>query len=319
EDGGQNLSKIQLEYDSWPAFFASLTNLFDGLELAHTNHIAHCDIKPSNIVSIKRDDGTYHTRFIDFGLSRETTALTEDSIRLFTRDYMYYPFETRMYNRMYYSDNWLRGNKEGLVERWMKTLDYAKQFMPEFTYWDTNGEPKFDHFAMDHVIQTLNLRSKAGILESLDIYGLGTTLAEVYHRLVRHIVKKIPGSDDKYAEVPLKLSLVMPADNDEIIQWHKDVQDRISIPLSALVYSMTHVIPVRRPTAAAAKAAYVAILPAIDALFIKSKLFKCLKPTGALGFTPAPPNINLHVSPNSARVSPVSSVNASPSQKNKSA
>ena len=192
EDGGQNLHKIQPAYESWPAFFTSLTNLFDGLNLAHTNHVAHCDIKPPNIVSIKRDDGTYHTRFIDFGLSRKTDALTDGDIRLFTRDYLYYPFEIRLYNRQYYQDNWSRGNKAGLVERWMKSLTYAKQFLPEFTYWDINGEPKFDDAAIDQVVRSLDLRSKAGILERVDIYGLGTTLAEVYHRLVSHVVKKIP-------------------------------------------------------------------------------------------------------------------------------
>jgi serine/threonine protein kinase len=316
ENGGTNLHKLLPDFDSWPAFFTSLATLFDGLALAHTHNVAHCDIKPSNIVSMKRDDGTYHTRFIDFGLSTNTTAPSENDMKVFTNEYVYWPFETRLYNAQYYGDNWRGTNKQVVVDKWMKELSYAKRFLPEFTYWDTDGDPKFDADQIDRVITSINMRSKLGVLESLDVYGLGITLAQVYHRLVHHVVKKIPESDEKYAEVPLKLTLASATNNDQIIQWHKEVQDRISIPLAALVYSMTHVIPARRPTLAVAKAAYVAILPAISALFIKTKLFKCLKPTGALGFN-AVSNVNLHVSPNSTLGSAVSTL--SPQSKDKSA
>ena len=52
---------------------------------------------------------------------------------------------------------------------------------------------------------------------------------------------------------------------------------------------MIHIVPQRRPTPLEAKADYEAILPAMRDLFTKKKLFKGLKPTGKLGFTPNPP------------------------------
>ncbi len=52
---------------------------------------------------------------------------------------------------------------------------------------------------------------------------------------------------------------------------------------------MIHIVPQKRPTPLAAKAEYEAILPAMRDLFTKKKLFKGLKPTGKLGFTPNPP------------------------------
>jgi serine/threonine protein kinase len=77
EDGGDDLFNLKLSASDYNPFFTSLLNLIEGLELAHKNNITHNDIRAENILSKKNEDGSFTTRFIDFGFSCKTDRFKE--------------------------------------------------------------------------------------------------------------------------------------------------------------------------------------------------------------------------------------------------
>jgi len=290
ENGGQDLNNFSLNYDLAPEFFESLINIFNGLEMAHASGVFHCDIKSGNIVTLLRPDRTYHTRFIDFGLSMSTRRLEQADFDLFGSNYVYWPFETRFYNKYYMAHKWIIGNKTPEFEAYMKKVnEYRRKILPEYTYWTSNGQNRYDASSMDKVIQGLNLTNLPDALVKLDIYSLGITLSEIYYRFTNHNVKKNDVTKTKYVDLSINLLLIDPAEAGEIIQWNIDVQNQISIPLADLIYDMIHILPARRPSIAVARSRFMAILPAIRALFSKRTLFKSLKSTGVLGLNPVSP------------------------------
>jgi len=121
ENGGDNLWDLQLNAEEYIPFFESLVNLFDGLEaIRHyvtyktyrgtdtSTMLAHCDIKPLNIVTLKQADGTFRTRFIDFGLAMtmsesypqipSSSTLLGDRMATFKTPYFAWPFEVALYS-----------------------------------------------------------------------------------------------------------------------------------------------------------------------------------------------------------------------------
>lgn len=313
-NGGENLAKIKPRFEDYSNLFESLLNLFDGLHLAHTNNIAHCDIKPANIVSMKTDDGSYNTRFIDFGLSKQTDTIERGvDFEMFRQPYPYWPLETRFYGT-YFINNELSREQSvtGLYDALSIYIDLA---LPRKTYYKINEVPRYTEADLKIVLNNLDLTKGSDALKSLDVFSLGITLASIYYKFIPHIIKyKTDGS--LYSEIPIKLYLASEPNFTDVIQWHIDVQNKISIPIANLIYEMVHIVPMRRPSALAAKEKYEAILPAIRELFTWDKLYVCLKPTGVLGELPNPPTPNNPSPVNFSRIQ-VSPVNA-PSQSNRS-
>ncbi len=92
--GGTALSNLQLNKRNAPHILQGFKQLLNGLIFMHANSFYHLDIKPDNIVAMKRPDNSYNFRYIDFGLSRTSQALAEkDEPFPFIGDYLYWPFE----------------------------------------------------------------------------------------------------------------------------------------------------------------------------------------------------------------------------------
>lgn len=287
KNGGTNLGHIQLKYDDYYSFFESLLNLFDGLHLAHTNNVAHCDIKPANIVSMRLPDGRFATRYIDFGLSMNLDPMpTSFAMGTFSSLYTYWPAEIYYYYRTSISD--VDKINTRLLGFYQNLRTYTGNAIPQKSYFNTDGTNRFEGMGLKGVLGTLDLTERDEAPKRVDIYSLGISLAQVYYRFLGHIVKYKPDGS-QYVEIPIKLPLATEPNFHEIIDWHIQVQNRISIPLADMIYKMIHIHPRRRPTPLAAKAEFEAILPAMQELFTKANLYKCLKPTGILGFIPNVP------------------------------
>lgn len=286
-DGGTNLHHIKPKYEEYTPFFESLRNLFQGLILMRDRHIAHCDIKPANIVSMKMPDGSFFTRYIDFGLSKDTTALSRVlDFDIFDANYIYWPMETRFYDIHYHNTP---ARRNTTISGWYSEIDSSiRDILPQDSYYNTWAQHRYNGDALEQVLADLNFDETELALQKLDIFSVGITLAQVYHRFIPQRMRVKPDGT-LYVELPIKLYLTTGEDFPRILEWHTQVQNRITNPLSRLIYDMIHIIPARRPTPEAALASYEAILPAMRELFTKQNLFKCLKLTGALGDIPNPP------------------------------
>jgi len=196
-DGGQSIGKILLTRAQYPAFFSSLSNLFNGLAKAHNNGIVHNDIKPDNIVSVANKDGTFSTRFIDFGLSFRWDQL--DSISknvesplsrdksghsVFDLSYHYWSVEIHFVNPHPFT------NKKTIINEFYKDVVNADKSIPQGLFYKTTEKgqvPVIDEAYLTWLESTLNKMPMderyAIILTKDDTFALGLALAEVfYHR-----------------------------------------------------------------------------------------------------------------------------------------
>ncbi len=102
EDGGKDLISLKLVSEDYGAFFNSINNLLEGFKKAKDAGLSHNDIKVDNIVTKKLADGSFSTRYIDFGFAcksenfRELSLMKQLVIIGFNNDYPYYISPDRM-------------------------------------------------------------------------------------------------------------------------------------------------------------------------------------------------------------------------------
>ncbi len=293
--GGKALSQFQPTRADYPAFFLSLVNLFQGLQRIHAAGIAHNDIKPDNVVTRKRADGTYVTKFIDFGFMakgddlEKRAAKDSDSLHDYTvlqSNYRYWSFDMRMTDPAVLAS---------AAARSATTVTRIQNY-----YRGLGPHPSFPHRAFDHPRLTILRVSQIAqqlhampivarhnfIMSHSDILGLGLTLAQVYYRLTGH-----SDQGDAAPHVFIPDDIYNPAWDNSFVEpqhahgnynaaeraWNIQVRDHISIPLFTLVRRMIHVNPFDRISLAVALAEYQAILPAINALFAPANIAAHLK------------------------------------------
>ena len=288
ENGGTNLGQFVPKSDEWAKFLESLLNLFEGLAIAHANNIAHCDIKPYNIVTLKQSDGSFKTRFIDFGLSSYTDRINSGLTSIIANNYLWWPFEARFYNPMY-KHIWAISDKEKLIKEWYALMNHNKRHLPAHSYWTETGE-RFKARGFDTVIEKLNLQDTRNAFAKIDIFSLGITLSEIYFNLTKHSQKWSNKGEGSYMTTTFTVGFGSPGYScDEKMRWHNEVQQRISASIGSLVYAMTHISPNRRPTAAEAKEAFAKILPDINRLFTKQNIEKYANDAVVCNYTGVPP------------------------------
>lgn len=277
--GGENLSRLRLRPREYLPFFRSLRNLFQGLAVLHADGIAHMDVKPSNIVTRRRPDGTFHTRLIDFGLTVDPARLAElattrgstfEGFSVFRNNYLYWPFEVR------FAQNWgYRSLPASDIHRQIRDfyeeIAHPRKSVPFRALSDEKLIPA-DVFAIIAPFSHYNSRGKyARLFPPADVHGLGITLAQIYYRFTGHrdIGGAEPriamyGSEGAYMEDPIDVLNergVLPLD---VGLWHEMLMEKGSKPLYRLFRAMTHRNPRMRPSMEAALTAYDAILSQIE-------------------------------------------------------
>lgn len=296
ENGGANLGQFVPKSDEWAKFLESLLNLFEGLALAHANNIAHCDIKPYNIVTLKQADGSFKTRFIDFGISTYTDRINASTMSIIANNYLWWPFETRFYNPTY-KHIWAISDKEKIIKEWYTLMSHNKRHLPVHTYWTETGRlERFKANGFSTVIDKLNLQDTRKAFAKIDIFSLGITLSEIYFNLTKHLQKWSDKGEGSYMTTTLTVGFGSPGYScEETLRWHNDVQNRISGPFGSLIYAMTHIVPDKRPTAYEAKESFLKLIPDINKFFSPQNVERYMNNhmvcnfTGQAAVPPPPP------------------------------
>lgn len=297
--GGRALSKFQPLPGDYPAFFNSFLNLFDGLQRIHNDGIAHNDIKPDNVVTRRRANGEYLTRFIDFGLMANggdlaTRASKPEDImsdyHVLQSNYLYWSFDMRLTDPAILASAGARSaSTRTRIDRYYDAVAMRRDFLPYKAF----NHPRMTIVEVSQIAQRLGTMAIADrhrfIMTQSDILGLGLTLAETYYRLTGHgdrgeavpLIKIVdnfsaPGGE-VYTTVDTATTDYSAADR----AWHISVRNNISIPLYQLIRRMITANTFNRITLADARAAFAMLLPRMAAHFTEANILTHIKP-GAL-------------------------------------
>jgi hypothetical protein len=196
-DGGESISVIKVDAADYPAFFNSITNLFEGLEKAHAKDVIHNDIKPDNIVVAKTDKGQFNTRFIDFGISFKWDDLDEISKNKKS------PFKRNRYGHSFFDgqyDYWSievsfvnphRVNKRKVIHDFYKKTIHKDKTIPYRMFYKKTPGGNVEKAVIDETYLTW-LEDKLEkmtptekykfIFEKDDVYALGRTLSQIFYQ-----------------------------------------------------------------------------------------------------------------------------------------
>jgi serine/threonine protein kinase len=179
-DGGNDLKHFALKNKRKPkAFFKlfkALRPIFEGLVTMTQKQVAHCDIKPDNILYNPK---TKRTILIDYGLMTTFDNMYKDihgSDSLKDADYMYFPIEFKMHSLLRLASSSRQLNHNTLLRSFKESYAHV-------------GDPAlfFNIFHVDLVrdIKTLcHSKTPKGFyhtskLSLIDVYAFGITLAEI--------------------------------------------------------------------------------------------------------------------------------------------
>ncbi len=206
KNGGISLDKFVCPVEDRGAFMASLYDLFDGLRILHSRNIAHLDIKPNNIVTMRKPDGTYLTRFIDIGfmLSIDKYDEADLGLSIYRNNYVIWPFEAR-----YLAEPIIDPLPSEVADFYNGPVtDLPKFGVPDLQYFVDKNPAKgriFDHpdFLPNYlkVFRDAAGERKIGVIaKGVDVYSLGYTLCIVYRKVFGHVYMNgkiaIPGQDE---------------------------------------------------------------------------------------------------------------------------
>lgn len=277
-------------------------NLFEGLDILHSNNIAHIDIKPANIVISPESN---HSRLIDFGMTVKTTEsmshVDQNPVNA-TYNYPTWPFEFRFIYKKY-TPLWI---KQSVIDTFYATCvkrpsQAPFDLFPVDVYYNggnvVEGEEKVNPefmlgvyrnlFSLEE-IDRINLLTKGA-----DVYALGRSLSSIYVLLMRHA----PNGPRNVALIanrsaPIDYLQKPPTMSDSLYNWHRTVIETISIPFFNLIRKMMAVDPVMRISIRDAKVEYERICLNITNLFSRINLKNTVAPfsdDSSLLYTPTPP------------------------------
>lgn len=245
-EGGTDLYFLSVPSADLFAFLNGFTNLIKGLVVLHTNKIVHMDIKPSNLVSLKTEDGLYKIRYIDFGLSTTFAGFTPPR-----ESYQYWPFDARLADKYYMNATGEKLQDE--IDEFYTFLKKGDKSFPNWLWHDSNGQPVYNT-TLTNVIAELIYSKKVSLstlIEGCDIYGLGRSFAEIYARNTGH-----------YYVGPKKIEMKNPSSRYEL-----GLKDAFSLPFYALIEKMVSPMPFERPSARMVLAEYLKILEGAKSFF----------------------------------------------------
>ena len=180
--GGADLEHIQVPFKELPAFFEGFLNIMDGISLLHKEKIAHNDIKLSNMVGVRRDNGVYNLRLIDFGLSRSFSHLIKYPK---IDNYSYWSYDRRfLYDG--YSPN------KADIDAFMNSLSYMN--FPTWMYKNADGSNKinikFGLNMMKRLLDDDGMGAKMTIIKASEVYAVGRALYEACVRKIGYVSLK---------------------------------------------------------------------------------------------------------------------------------
>lgn len=306
--GGRSLSSFQPLPSDYPVFFNSFLNLFNGLEIIHNHGIAHNDVKPDNVVTYRRANGEYLTRFIDFGLMVDGGDLTSRAVRggdpmedynVLQANYLYWSFDMRLTDpRVLVSAGARSASTRTRIDKYYDNVTARNDRIPYKSF----NHPRLTINDVSHIAQRLNAMAIADrhrfIMTRSDVLGLGLTLAEVYYRLTGHcdrgeavpLVKIVDGFSVPGGTVYTTIEHADIDYNAADRAWHVSVRDNISIPLYQLVRQMITANTFNRISLADARAAFAMLLPRIAAHFTEANILAHIKPVALTSEIAVPVN-----------------------------
>ncbi len=285
--GGYNLHELHpLQPYLYTHMFKSIVNLFDGLQLAHDNHIVHHDIKSENIVSGASSTGTeLLTRFIDFGFAYKFPITDrdeqEDLNEHLKGTYIFWPFDIRFLN----DDNFVKSKDPAFknhfeieYKRWHKKFSESYgDFLPLF--FDFNGDHRlnFDTYYSKTIggFSTKPLiYTDETVLKAADRYALGLVFLELLRYLQYEVILSAPNHADviiRSNKLPGGKGYARILDQygipDDVAQWHRDVCKHIAYPIFQMCLGLCAYNPIARMSIADAKQIYVTqVIPHVDRL-----------------------------------------------------
>jgi len=293
--GGANLQKLQLRPREYLPFFQSLRGIFEGLARINGAGIAHMDVKPPNIVTRQRPDGSFHTRLIDFGLMIDPARLDEwgakpkGTFKRYTvlkSNYLYWPFEVRfgfpgMIEKAIAQDASITDE----ITNYYKELTTIRMSVP---YNGMNSQKLTPVGVSIIAAPFAGLAGEAryrALFSKVDVHGLGITLAQIYYRFTGHRdigardpVVAIKTSPASTAPIPVKSLAPNEHLSAAAVLWHKLLEQKGSIPLYTLVRAMTYPLIDRRPTIIEAMERFTVILADIAEGLTPARVAMAIKP-----------------------------------------
>jgi serine/threonine protein kinase len=272
EYGGDNLTSLQLPVDGVIPFFESLTNLFEGLITAHKSNIYLMDIKPDNLVSIRQPDGTYQTRFIDFGLAiHPKINIQKESV--YASIYKYWSFDVLVAHRAPNLDKAIQQ-----IPHWINTQNnFSLSCIPHNQFELFERKP---YTEIQAIYQPL-LTSTSLLLSKADVFSLGLVLSFLMNSFTGHNPSELDSLTSDYQNSPKMVSNKLPADltwEPKAKEFHTVLAKEVTSPFFALVSQMLEVDPQKRSTPEQALALYNSILPKIRKYFTAANIDAYCRP-----------------------------------------
>lgn len=252
--GGIDLIDIRLGYEDYVPMLSAFEGLLEGLVLLHQNNIAHLDIKPENVVALKKEDGSFQMRFIDFGFMTPFSAYNTRNPPLPLQQLGYWPLEFLFLDSRFKYEY----INQKLIDR------FKKDIAPSIEY----GLPSPSPLLNITVKEVQDLWDKAQsytrdeqlsrIMKATDIYSMGILLARYFY--------SITGRKQVNGKVVFQTTRT-PHPSDPFWQWNQHVSTEIFYPLFELIWDMTLVDFENRPSAEDVLYQYRRIIPNIQESF----------------------------------------------------
>jgi serine/threonine protein kinase len=166
--------------------FASLTNLFEGLDKMHAASYYHMDIKPNNIV-LSFVNSRIIARFIDFGLSIDGSTDPSAISNVYRRSYFLWPFELRFFKNMNsvleYGDYYMNEQIDSYYNDVVKDNIKYNQ-LSRIQYYDGMA-PRITPNYVARIFQQITNKNKDALFlfEKTDMYSMGLLLYYILNQL----------------------------------------------------------------------------------------------------------------------------------------